>query len=142
MKVGCDAKAVEMPGFPKMRVARPSGDLEALLRFYRDGLGLQVLARFDDHDGFDGIIVGQPNAPYHLEFTTAHGEVAGRAPTDDNLLVFYLPDQTMWEDAVASMKSAGFDPVPSFNPYWDRVGVTFQDPDGYRVVLQRAEWSR
>ncbi|HEV2504041.1 MAG TPA: VOC family protein [Mesorhizobium sp.] len=131
-----------MPSLAKMRVARPSDDLEALLRFYRDGLGLQVLARFDDHNGFDGILLGHPKAPYHLEFTKAHGEVAGRAPSKDHLLVFYLPEQAIWEDAVASMKSAGFDPVPSFNPYWDKVGVSFQDPDGYRVVLQRAEWSR
>jgi len=31
--------------------------------------------------------------------------------------------------------------VPSFNPYWDRDGVTFEDPDGYRVVVQRAAWT-
>ncbi len=28
-----------MNSFPTLRVARPSDDLEALLRFYRDGLG-------------------------------------------------------------------------------------------------------
>ncbi|WP_054309867.1 VOC family protein [Mesorhizobium sp. 1M-11] len=131
-----------MSSLPKMRVARPSDNLEALLRFYGDGLGLQILTRFDDHDGFDGIILGHPNAPYHLEFTKAHGAAAGRAPSEDHLLVFYLPDQTTWANAVSSMKAAGFDPVPSFNPYRDKVGATFQDPDGYRMVLQRAEWSR
>jgi len=26
------------------------------------------------------------------------------------------------------------------NPYWDRCGLTFEDPDGYRVVLQRENW--
>jgi hypothetical protein len=36
---------------------------------------------------------------------------------------------------------AGYEPVPSFNPYWDRAGRTFEDPDGYRVVLQNAPWS-
>jgi hypothetical protein len=36
------------------------------------------------------------------------------------------------------MLAAGFVPVPSFNPYWDRAGLTFEDPDGYRVVLQNA----
>lgn len=39
------------------------------------------------------------------------------------------------------MRDAGFDPVPSFNPYWDMSGVTFEDPDGYRVVLQRDAWA-
>ena len=40
------------------------------------------------------------------------------------------------------MIAAGFTPVPSFNPYWDRLGRTFADRDGYRVVLQRAAWRR
>jgi len=30
--------------------------------------------------------------------------------------------------------------VKAFNPYWDKNGKTFEDPDGYRVVLQRASW--
>jgi uncharacterized damage-inducible protein DinB len=32
----------------------------------------------------------------------------------------------------------GHRPVQSFNQYWDRNGATFEDPDGYRVVLQNA----
>ncbi len=28
------------------------------------------------------------------------------------------------------------------NPYWDKLGRTFEDPDGYRVVLQNADWHR
>ena len=34
----------------------------------------------------------------------------------------------------------GFAPVASFNPYWDVAGKTYEDPDGYRVVLQNAGW--
>lgn len=125
---------------PILRVARPSDDLDALLPFYREGLGLEVLYRFTDHDGFDGVMLGRPGWPYHLEFTRAAGHRAGRAPTQDNLLVFYLPDPAVWTAAVERMRAAGFEPVASFNPYWDRDGVTFEDPDGYRVVLQRAAW--
>ena len=124
-----------------LRVARPSDDLDALLRFYRDGLGLEILFRFTDHDGFDGVILGKTGAPYHLEFTHAHGHKAGRAPTADNLIVFYISDESAWAAAIARMKRAGFEPVASFNPYWDRDGVTFEDPDGYRVVLQREAWA-
>src|SRR5262245_158380 len=32
--------------------------------------------------------------------------------------------------------------VKAFNPYWDKQGKTFEDPDGYRVVLQNARWSQ
>jgi hypothetical protein len=40
------------------------------------------------------------------------------------------------------MRDAGFEPVKAFNPYWDREGGTFEDPDGYRIVLQQAAWTR
>jgi catechol 2,3-dioxygenase-like lactoylglutathione lyase family enzyme len=127
---------------PILRIARPTDDLEALLSFYRDGLGLSLLLRFEDHDGFDGMMLGQEGAPYHFEFTRAKGHVAGRAPTQDNLLVFYLPDAGEWKAAVQRMQDAGFASVASFNPYWDREGMTFEDPDGCRIVLQRAAWVR
>jgi catechol 2,3-dioxygenase-like lactoylglutathione lyase family enzyme len=130
-----------MAGVPRLRIARPTDDLEALLGFYRDGLGLSVLFRFEDHDGFDGVMLGAPHAPYHLEFTRAQGHPGGRAPTAENLLVFYLPDRAEWEMAVRRMRAAGFEPVAAFNPYWDRDGLTFEDPDGYRVILQNQAWS-
>jgi catechol 2,3-dioxygenase-like lactoylglutathione lyase family enzyme len=126
---------------PTLRVARPSDNLEALITFYRDGLGLDVLYRFEDHDGFDGIMIGSPAAPYHFEFTRAHGHVAGRAPTQDNLLVFYLPAKEEWRAAVDRMETAGFTAVPAFNAYWDQHGRTFEDPDGYRIVIQNTGWN-
>ena len=126
---------------PKMRIARPTDNLPALRRFYQDGLGLQELAAFTSHNGFDGLMLGHAQAPYHLEFTHQPGHHVGRAPTADNLLVFYLPDATEWEAAIARMQAAGYTPVPSYNPYWDQHGCTFEDPDGYRVVLQHASWN-
>lgn len=127
--------------YPHLRVARPTDHMPDILRFYRDGLGFEVIASFEDHEGFDGIMLGHPNAPYHFEFTVKQGHTAGRAPTQDNLLVFYLPDQTEWQQAINRMIQQGFQPVPSFNPYWDKQGKTFEDADSYRVVLQNAEWS-
>jgi hypothetical protein len=123
-----------------LRVARPTDRPGEVVRFYSDGLGLTVLGSFEDHDGFDGVILGHPGAAWHLEFTRKRGHRAGRAPTRDNLLVLYLPDAGQWRKAVERMRSAGYEPVPSFNPYWDRLGRTFEDPEGYRVVLQNASW--
>jgi catechol 2,3-dioxygenase-like lactoylglutathione lyase family enzyme len=123
-----------------LRVARPTDQLEAVVKFYTNGLGLQILYRFENHEGFDGVMVGIPGEPYHLEFTQQQGHRVGRAPTQDNLIVFYLPDRQEWQRAVDQMKASGYEPVKSYNPYWDRNGVTFEDPDGYRVVLQNAVW--
>ena len=124
-----------------LRVARPTDRLRDVVRFYVVGLGLDELGSFDDHDGFDGVMVGVAGAPYHLELTHQRGHVVGSAPTQDNLLVFYLPDTGHWQAAVDRMVAAGYLPVPSLNPYWDRKGRTFEDPDGYRVVLQNAAWT-
>lgn len=122
------------------RVARPTDDLDAVLRFYRDGIGIEVIASFEDHAGFDGVMLGLPGAGYHLELTHHRGHLVGRAQTQDHLLVFYIPDTAAWQASVERMRSHGYLPVPSYNPYWDERGVTFEDPDGYRVVFQNAAW--
>jgi catechol 2,3-dioxygenase-like lactoylglutathione lyase family enzyme len=126
---------------PKLRVARPTNDLAAVRHFYVEGLGLAELYTFAGHDGFDGLMLGHPTAPYHLEFTQQAGHVVPPAPTAENLLVFYLPERAQWEAAVARMLGHGYAPVPAYNAYWDRQGLTFADPDGYRVVLQHAAWN-
>ena len=123
-----------------LRVARPTDNLQSIATMYQHGLGLQVLAHFEDHSGFDGIILGNASMPYHFEFTHQRGHVAGRAPTQDNLIVFYLPDPAEWQAHCEAMLAAGFKAVPSYNPYWDQTGNTFEDLDGYRVVLQNDAW--
>ncbi len=126
---------------PILRVARPSDDLEALLGFYVEGLGLELIGRFEDHEGFDGIMLGGPGQPWHLEFTRCAAEPAGRAPGPEHLLVLYVPDAAEHAHRVERLRRAGFAPVKAFNPYWDRHGLTFEDPDGYRVVLSREAWT-
>jgi len=126
--------------FPALRVARPTNDIAALLPFYCGGLGLEVLDRFEAHAGYDGIMLGHPASPWHLELTHRRGHVVGRAPTREHLLVWYRPDRDDWSRAVARMRAAGFASVTPENPYWARCGATFEDPDGYCIVLQQAAW--
>ena len=125
---------------PQIRVARPSDNLSAVAAMYRDGLDLEVLGSFDDHDGFDGVMLGHSETGYHFEFTHHRGHHVGRAPTQDHLLVFYIPERETWAGRCERMREAGFVEVASYNPYWDRLGVTFEDIDGYRVVIQNAGW--
>lgn len=125
-----------------LRIARPTRNLSALKAFYILGLGFELLTTFADHAGFDGLILGHPDAGYHLEFTYNHAEPEDiGTPTKENLLVFYLPDETAWESAVERMEKTGFESVLAGNPYWDVRGRTFEDADGWRVVLQNAGWS-
>jgi hypothetical protein len=124
-----------------LRVARPSDHLADVAEMYGKGLGFIVLAQFENHDGFDGIVLGHPLAPYHLEFTAERGKRAVSRPLDDHLLVFYIPGSGDWERTCVDMIAAGFNLVRSHNPYWDLRGKTFEDLDGVRVVLQNAEWA-
>jgi catechol 2,3-dioxygenase-like lactoylglutathione lyase family enzyme len=125
---------------PHLRIARPVRDLARSRAMYTEGLGLHVLGGFEDHSGFDGVMLGHPGAGWHLELTHCAACPVAPAPTVEDLLVLYLPDESAWERACGDLLAAGFRPVASFNPYWDARGRTFEDPDGYRVVLQNAAW--
>ena len=125
-----------------MRVARPTDNLAAIAEMCARGLGFDVLAEFKDHRGFDGVIVGHSKQHYHIEFTFQRGHEVGKGPSQDHLMVFYVPDKDEWEASCAQMISAGFREVPSYNPYWDVQGKTFEDIDGYRAVLQNAAWTK
>ena len=123
-----------------LRVARATDHLEEIVCFYRDGLGFEVVGEFHDHTGFDGVMMGHAGLQYHFELTRERGVTAGRAPNADSLLVFYLPEEAAWESAVERMETAGYAAVRSHNPYWDWCGKTYEDADGYRVVLCQNGW--
>lgn len=125
-----------------LRIARPTDRLAEITRMYTNGLGFQLLSKFEGHNGFDGVILGHPQHPYHLEFTHHRGTQVGYAPTQDNLLVFYVPEGNAWVSACEAMLAAGFVEVPSYNDYWDQRGRTFEDPDHYRVVVEQDTWSK
>jgi catechol 2,3-dioxygenase-like lactoylglutathione lyase family enzyme len=124
-----------------LRIARPVSDLARSVDMYCRGLGYVVLGSFEDHGGFDGVMVGAPGGGYHFEFTRCRAHPVKPAPTFEDLVVLYVPETDAWEAACLRIVAAGFRTVASFNPYWDRRGRTFEDDDGYRVVLQRADWT-
>jgi hypothetical protein len=109
---------------------------------YRAGLELQRIGHFQDHEGFDGVMLGTPGGAYHFEFTHCRSHPIKPTPTPEDLLVFYVPDRNEWALRCEAMATAGFKRVTSLNPYWEREGRTFEDHDGYRVVVQCAPWPR
>ena len=120
----------------QFRVARHTQRLEELVRFYRDGLGLPEIGRFEGHAGYDGVFLAVPGTDAQIEFTTG-GPHAPPAPNPESLLVFYLGSA----DAVADVCArVGTEPVEPANPYWRANGVTLTDPDGFQVVLVPRDW--
>ena len=120
----------------QLRVARHTDRLDEVVAFYRDGVGLPEIGGFRDHDGYDGVFLEVPGTGAHLELTAggAHGPPA---PHPESLLVLYLGDHDAVRTAVARL---GVDPIAPANPYWAEHGLTFQDPDGFRVVLVPERW--
>ena len=123
-----------------VRIARPVADLNRAVTMYMRGLGLTEIGRFENHDGFDGVMLDKAGLGFHFEFTHCRTNPVAPSPTPEDLVVFYVPSAEAWETRCAAMLSAGFREVESFNPYWKQRGRTFEDPDGYRVVIQRGSW--
>jgi GNAT superfamily N-acetyltransferase/catechol 2,3-dioxygenase-like lactoylglutathione lyase family enzyme len=126
--------------FPHVRIVRPVSDLIRSRRMYCNGLGLRVIGSFEDHDGFDGVMLGRAGATFHFEFTHARTHSVRPAPTVEDLIVLYVPQEADWHAACARMTTAGFRHVEAFNPFWASRGRTFADHDGYRVVIQQDDW--
>lgn len=117
------------------RIARPTDQLDKVMAFYEDGLGLKRIGEFWNHDGFDGVMYGLPDANFHLEFTGHKTGTPCPAPTKDNLLVFYLPNWDVISDVACKLEAMGYPEVEAVNPYWGDAGITIEDPDGWRIVL-------
>jgi catechol 2,3-dioxygenase-like lactoylglutathione lyase family enzyme len=126
-----------------IRIARPSRDLQAAERFWTSGLDLKVLYRHaaaavpGQHSL---LMVGWPDAAWHLELVHDPAAPVDPRPTPEDLLVIYLGEPVP-ESLVERLERHGGRRVPAHNPYWDTWGVTLQDPDGYLLVLSTRAWS-
>jgi catechol 2,3-dioxygenase-like lactoylglutathione lyase family enzyme len=127
-----EPRAGDRPSWTASRVARPARDLARSVRFYRDLLGLPVVGGFEGHAGYDGVFFGLPGGG-ELELTA--GPVQPAPATEEDLLVLYLRTHHEVEATGARLTAAGVTRVAAPNPYWNRTGQTYLDPDGYRLVV-------
>jgi catechol 2,3-dioxygenase-like lactoylglutathione lyase family enzyme len=122
----------------QLRVARPTRDLAAAVAFY-ELLELPVIASFDDHVGYSGVVFGLSDSSGQLELVSHEDDLP--SPTAEDQLVFFLGSLEQVKTVATRLRSAGFEPVAAPNPYWQRTGaVRFLDPDGYSLVLSPEEW--
>src|SRR3954447_9391031 len=120
----------------QLRIARHTDRLDEMVAFYRDGLGLDEVGGFRDHDGYDGVFLEVPGTRAHLEFTSG-GEHRAPESHPESMLVLYLGDDAGVRSVADRL---GIQPVAPANPYWAGHGLTFEDPDGFRVVLVPERW--
>ena len=118
----------------KFRFARDTNNLEAIITFYTQILGLEILGSFKDHDGFDGVFLGDPNENWHLEFTKSKELVVFNFG-EENILVFYPQSLKQYDLILENSRQNNGTILKAKNPYWNANGILFLDPDGYRIIV-------
>ena len=115
-----------------IRFARRSTQFESTVQFYRDLVGLPLVATFGDSYGSNGAIFGLPGTALTFEIVEADEPVAVDA---GDQLCLYFPDATAQQQATARLSAVGLQATES-HPYWAATGaVTYRDPDGREVVF-------
>lgn len=118
----------------KFRYARHTNNLDNLVNFYQNIIGLEKLGGFKDHNGYDGIFLGFSDQDWHMEFTYSNDK-ATHHPDRDDLVVFYLDSEEKIQAVISKAKQADILPVTSQNPYWNENGIELTDPDGFGIIL-------
>lgn len=124
----------------QVRIARPTNHLPSTKAFYVDAVGFGVLAQWEDHEGYDGIVLSIGDATRQLELLQQQGVMP--TPTTEDQIVLYLGSLESVAAAADRIREAGHQPEISPNPYWQRDGaVCFIDPDGYWLILSPSSWA-
>lgn len=118
----------------KFRYARHSTNLDRIIAFYTEVVGLKKLGSFENHSDYNGVFLGFENSDWHLEFTVSQDKPKSSFDEDD-ALVFYL--SSMEELALKQnfLQQNGIELIKPKNPYWEENGIMIQDPDGYRIIF-------
>ena len=120
----------------KFRLARHTDDLQGLITFYVEFLGLETLGSFTNHDGYNGVFIGKKEGDWHLEFTSSM-DAAKHFPDEDDLLVFYCSNDAEYEAIRSRLAKGKVKQIASKNPYWNKHASCYKDPDGFRIIIAK-----
>ena len=117
-----------------LRVARHTVNLEKVINFYVDILGLEVLGEFKNHNGYDGVFIGKLDLEWHLEFTISK-ENPQQIFDKDDILVFYPKTKEELDCVLNKIRENNFEIRESKNPYWNKNGTLIKDFDNHSVII-------
>jgi catechol 2,3-dioxygenase-like lactoylglutathione lyase family enzyme len=115
----------------RVRFARHTDQLQEVVTFYRDLIGLPQTGEFQGHDGYDGVFLEIPGTQSELEFTTGGGHPPAD-PHPECVLVLYFDTRAEVERIVERIHQPEVRPA---NPFWQMNASAFSDPDGCQVLL-------
>jgi catechol 2,3-dioxygenase-like lactoylglutathione lyase family enzyme len=122
----------------KLRIARHTEDLQKMISFYTEHIGLEVLGSFQDHDGYDGVFIGSKENDWHLEFTRSK-EAPHHDSDEDDLLVFYSKNDKEYDAIIERLSTQSTPQFLPKNPYWKTNASCYLDPDGFRVIIAKSK---
>src|SRR5690606_30468611 len=108
------------------RYARHTQKIESLVYFYTSILNFQILGKFENHDGYDGVFLGVKGENWHLEFTQ-NREKPVSVFDEDDFLVFYPDSKKSYGEILENLKKFEVPLLEPKNPYWKDKGICFED---------------
>lgn len=120
----------------EFRYARHTQKIESLIYFYTSVLNFEILGKFENHDGYDGVFLGIKGENWHLEFTQNEEKPQSHFDEDD-ALVFYTKTQESYDEILENLKKFEVPLLEPKNPYWRDKGVCFEDCDHYKIIISK-----
>ena len=117
-----------------LRIARHTNKISELTAFYTEIIGLEIIGKFENHNGYDGVFIGKENMNWHLEFT-ASSDKTNQKINEDDLIVFYPDNKNEYEKILEKVKDKQINILNAKNPYWNENGILIKDPDGFGVII-------
>ena len=116
------------------RYARHTQKIESLVYFYTSILNFQILGKFENHDGYDGVFLGVKGENWHLEFTQ-NREKPVSVFDEDDFLVFYPDSKKSYGEILENLKKFKVPLLEPKNPYWKDKGICFEDCDHFKLIV-------
>jgi len=120
----------------EFRYARHTQKIESLVYFYTSILNFEILGKFENHDGYDGVFLGLKRQNWHLEFTQNAEKPLSKFDEND-ALVFYPETKEEFDKILQNVKKFKIPIFQLKNPYWRENGVCFEDCDHYKIIISK-----
>ena len=120
----------------KIIKSRHVNQLEPIIYFYCELIGFSVIEAYKDRFNYDGVIIGEDDSDWTMEFTVSN-EKPNRVIEEDDLMIIFIEDSARYNQIIEKLRNEKTLEFAPKNPHWEEKGRLFRDPEGYGVLLVR-----